>query len=67
MADIGIPMDKDKSKLQDGQTEASNIFLESTMEYQRRLIPYADTENVIAGILFYESVIKSLHLFNEYK
>jgi len=67
MVDLGIPMDNDKKKLQDKQTESTDAFLESTIEYQRRLIPYADTENVIAGILFYENVIKSLHLFNEYK
>ena len=66
-ADIGIPMDSDKKKLQDGQTEATNVFLNSTVDYQRRFVPYADTENVVAGILFYEGVIKSLHLFNEYK
>lgn len=67
LTDLGIPVDSDKKKLQDGQIEATNIFLDSTMDYQRRLIPYADTENLVAGILFYESTIKSLHLFNEYK
>jgi hypothetical protein len=67
IVDLGIPLDNDIKKLQDKQTVSTDVFLESTIEYQRRLIPYADTENVIAGILFYESVIKSLHLFNEYK
>ncbi|OCB77178.1 hypothetical protein [Flavobacterium crassostreae] len=67
MYDLGIPMDNDKKKLQDGQTEATNNFLENTMEYQKRFVPYADTENLIAAILFYESTVKSLHLFNEYK
>jgi hypothetical protein len=65
--DVGIPMDSNKVKLQDGQTAATNSFLDATKEYQERLVPYADTENIIAGILFYEGIIKSLHLFNEYK
>lgn len=67
MIDLGIPFDNDKKKLQDGQAEATEVYLTSTIEYQRRIIPYADTENLVAGILFYESTIKSLHLFNEYK
>lgn len=67
LTDLGVPMDKDKTKLQETQSAASEAFLESTMDYQRRLVPFADTENIIAGILFYESVVKSLHLFNEYK
>jgi hypothetical protein len=44
-------LDNDIKKLQDKQTVSTDV-LESTIEYQRRLIPYADTENVIAGILF---------------
>jgi hypothetical protein len=45
-------LDNDIKKLQDKQTVSTDVFLESTIEYQRRLIPLWDTENVIAGIFF---------------
>ncbi|MDN3675431.1 hypothetical protein QWY99_20575 [Flavobacterium branchiarum] len=65
MADLGIPTDSENKKIQDAQLAASNSFLDITVEFERKMMPYSDKNNLIAGILFYENTIKSLHLFNE--
>lgn len=63
LADLGIPNDNKKSLIQ--QAESTNDFLDVNLEFQRRIIPYSDTNNLIAAILFYENTMKSLHEFNE--
>ena len=63
LADLGIPNDNKKSLIQ--QAESTNDFLDVNLEFQRRMIPYSDTNNLIAAILFYENTMKSLHEFNE--
>ena len=63
LADLGIPNDNKKSLIQ--QAESTNDFLDVNLEFQRRMIPYSDTNNLIAAILFYENTLKSLHEFNE--
>ena len=63
LADLGIPNDNKKSLIQ--QAESTNDFLKVTLEFQRKMVPYSDTNNLIAAILFYENTMKSLHEFNE--
>ena len=63
LADLGIPNDNKKSLIQ--QAESTRDFLEETLEFQRKMVPYSDTNNLIAAILFYENTMKSLHEFNE--
>jgi hypothetical protein len=58
-------MDKDKVNYKKRKL-LHQIILEITMEYQRRLIPYADRWEYYCRN-FVLSVVKSLHLFNEYK
>ena len=66
MADLGIPMDSENKKIQDNQVAATTAYLDTTVDFQRKMMPYSDKDNLVAAILFYENTIKSLHLFNEY-
>ena len=36
-------------------------FIEKTNDFQRKITPYADTNSLIASILFYENTLKALH------
>ncbi|MDP5202220.1 hypothetical protein [Flavobacterium sp. DG2-3] len=65
MADLGIPDTADNKKILDGQAEGTTTFLDTTVEFQRKMMPYSDKGNLIAAILFYETTLKSLHEFNE--
>ncbi len=65
MTDLGIPDEPDYRKLLDTQEEATFSYLENTTNFQRKILPYADKNKLIAAILFYENVLKSLHEFEE--
>ncbi len=65
LADLGIPNDADNKKSLTLQAESTAEFLDVTVAFQRRMVPYSDTNNLIAAILFYENTLKSLHEFNE--
>ncbi|HEY4627840.1 MAG TPA: hypothetical protein VIH02_01005 [Flavobacterium sp.] len=65
MIDLGIPNDADNRKILAEQDEITTNFLDVTVAFQRRMVPYSDTGNLIAAILFYENTLKSLHEFNE--
>ena len=65
MIDLGIPNDADNRKILTEQDESTTSFLDVTVAFQRRMVPYSDTGNLIAAILFYENTLKSLHEFND--
>ena len=65
MADLGIPDDNDHKKILETQAVGTTTFLDTTVEFQRKMMPYSDKSNLIAAILFYEGTLKSLHEFNE--
>ena len=67
MASLGIPETKDNKKALEANQEASQEYFDSTVEFQRKILPYSDTSNLIAAILFYEETLKSLHTYNEFK
>ncbi|MFH6771666.1 hypothetical protein [Gaetbulibacter aestuarii] len=66
LTSLGIPDDKENNKVLDNQFEATDDFLSSTREFHERILPYSDTSKLIAAILFYEDMMKSLHEFSEY-
>lgn len=66
MTTLGIPNDKDNRSALDDQFEATQSFLETNGEFQRRILPYSDTTNLVAAILFYEETMKSLHEYSEF-
>ena len=67
MASLGIPETKDNKKALEASREASVQYFDSTIEFQRKILPYSDTRDLIAAILFYEETLKSLHTYNDYK
>lgn len=66
MTTLGIPNDSDNRKALDDQFEATDDFIKSTVEFQNRILPYSDTNNLISAILFYEETMKSLHEYSEF-
>lgn len=66
MTTLGIPNDNDNRKALDEQFEATDNFLETNHKFQSRILPYSDTSNLIAAILFYEETMKSLHEYSEF-
>lgn len=67
MASLGIPDTKDNRKALEENKEASNEYFENTIAYQKEILPYSDTSDLIAAILFYEETLKSLHTYNDFK
>ncbi|KQB36911.1 hypothetical protein B6A10_08405 [Flavobacterium sp. L1I52] len=65
LTDLGIPDNNENKKSLTEQEESTADFLNVTTEFQKRMMPYSDTKNLIAAILFYENTLKALHEFNE--
>lgn len=66
MSTLGIPNDNDNRKLLEDQFEATDDFIESNTEFQSIILPYSDTSNLVAAILFYEEIMKTLHEYSEF-
>lgn len=66
MSTLGIPNDSDNRKALEDQFEATADFLKTNVEFQNRILPYSDTNNLVAAILFYEETMKSLHEYSEF-
>lgn len=67
MESLGIPETKENKKALEASREASIEYFDSTVEFQRKILPYSDTRDLIAAILFYEETLKSLHTYNDFK
>ncbi len=67
MESLGIPDTKDNKKALEENIEASTTYFDSTIEFQKKILPYSDTSDLIAAILFYESTLKSLHTYDDFK
>lgn len=63
---LGIPNDSNNIKILDRNLEATQNYLEINGQFQRQILPYSDTKNLIAAILFYEETMKSLHEYSEF-
>ncbi|GAA3566467.1 hypothetical protein [Snuella lapsa] len=66
MATLGIPKNNDNKKALENQFEATDNFLENTVEFQKMILPYSDTNKLISAILFYEETMKLLHQYSEF-
>ena len=66
MSSLGIPDTKDNRKALEDNIQASKTYFDSTIEFQRRVLPYSDKSNLISAILFYEETLKALHTYNEF-
>ena len=67
MTDLGIPQTKENIKALDNNREASVEYFDSTVEFQRTILPYSDSRDLISAIIFYEETLKSLHTYNDFK
>ncbi|NJX15591.1 hypothetical protein [Tamlana crocina] len=67
MTTLGIPNDSDNRKGLDDQFENTDDYLEKSTEFHNVYLPYSDTKNLIAAILFYEEIMKSLHQYSEFR
>ena len=65
MTDFGIPNNSEYRKAFESQEETIKNYLESTNEFQRKILPYADKGDLVRAVLFYESILKLLNEFNE--
>jgi hypothetical protein len=65
MSDLGIPNDAENRNILDEQSSGTAAFLELTVNFQRRMVPYSDKNDLMAAILFYETTLKSLHEFKD--
>ena len=66
LTDLGIPDDAaNNSKALSAQADSMSSFLDVTVEFQRKMLPYADKGNLISAILFYEETLKSLNTLGE--
>ncbi|GAB1858267.1 hypothetical protein MHTCC0001_31040 [Flavobacteriaceae bacterium MHTCC 0001] len=66
LASLGIPKDNSNAKALEAQFEATDDYLEKTKEFHDRILPYSDTDDLIAAILFYEETLKALHTYSEF-
>lgn len=66
MTTLGIPDTKENRKALEDNKQASKTYFDSTIDFQKRVLPYSDKRNLISAILFYEQTLKSLHTFNEF-
>ncbi|MBC3846370.1 hypothetical protein H8K90_08265 [Winogradskyella echinorum] len=67
MESLGIPETKENKKALEENIEASDEYFDSTIEFQKKILPYSDTTDLIAAILFYEATLKSLHTYDDFK
>lgn len=66
MSDLGIPETKEHIKVMEKNIEASNVYFDNTIEFQKKILPYSDKSSLISAILFYEQTLKSLHTYNDF-
>jgi hypothetical protein len=67
MSSLGIPNTKENIKALEENKKASSEYFESTIEFQKKILPYSDTADLIEAILFYEATLKSLYTYDEFK
>jgi len=60
MTDLGIPDTSDNKKALDLEKEATNTYLDITVDYLRKMLPFCDKGQLVHAILFYEQTLKSL-------
>lgn len=67
MSSLGIPTNSDNVKALEEQLDTTDKYVERTENFHSKYLPYSDTNNLIAGILFYEEVMKSIHQYNDFR
>lgn len=65
LADIGIPDNADNKKALDDHIASTNEFLNNTVDFQSKMLPFSDKVILINCILFYENTLKQLNVLND--
>lgn len=65
MADVGVPDNAENNKALLAQQTNTTEFLNTTVDFQRLMTPYADKGNLISSILYYENMLRELNQLNE--
>lgn len=65
MQDVGIPDNAENQKVLALQQQNTATFLNTTVDFQRTMTPYADKGNLVVSILYYEEMLKALQTINE--
>jgi hypothetical protein len=60
MTDLGIPDTAENSKLLELQGQSTEAFLETTVNFQRKMLPFCDKNNIVNAILYFETTLKAL-------
>lgn len=61
LKDIAVPLSSDEFKNLDKYQEEVVNFQKFSNEFQKSIIPYADKENIVISILYYEDILKMLN------
>jgi len=61
MGDLGIQDTPENKKSLDLSQEATGVYLEVQVDFLRKMLPYADKNQLVTMIMFYEQTLKSLH------
>lgn len=65
MTDLGIPDNTDNKKALEAATEATQTYVDASVEFLRKMLPYSDKGQLVNAILYYEQTLKSLHDFDQ--
>ena len=65
MEDLGVPMTSENEKILESQKERTASFLDTTVEFQKTMMSYSDKGNIVASILYYESMLIALNKIYE--
>ncbi|CAH0337475.1 hypothetical protein FVB9288_03238 [Flavobacterium sp. CECT 9288] len=63
ISDLGIPNDAVNKKALEDVAQGTQDFLTVSTDFQKKMLPYADKNTLVAAILFFETTMKSLHEF----
>ena len=67
MSSMGIPYNKENRNALKDNIDAATTYFENTLEFQEIVLPYSDKDNLISAILFYEEILKALHIYDDFK
>lgn len=67
MSTFGVPNTKENRKTLEDKEEATDDFLETTKEFQEKMLPYSDKADLVSAILFYEESLKLLHEYSAFQ
>jgi len=58
---VGFLADAENKKALELETEATSVYLDVTVNFLRKMLPYTDKGQIVTMILFYEQTLKDLH------